>query len=94
LAWYNDGAIAAKLLPEDARPHVILIQTSAPFDVIPARLSADDLRLGRALYRRLLGRYLECQAADWWPGISPEILELELPGWAAGANDETHDEEW
>lgn len=82
LAWYHDGAIAAGRLPADASaPRVLIVQTTEPYDVVPARLSALTLEHGRELYRALLRRYIECDAADWYPGLAPELVELTLPNW-------------
>lgn len=95
LAWYHDGARAARLIPPDAEPpHVIFVQTCEPYDVVPARLSEDDLLRGRGLYRDLLSRYVECVAADWWPGMEPGVLDLALPGWAAAGTEDLRGDEW
>ncbi|MEQ9074126.1 MAG: PD-(D/E)XK nuclease-like domain-containing protein [Sandaracinaceae bacterium] len=95
LAWYHDGAIAAKLIPADAeQPRAIVVQTVEPFDVVPFFLLTSDLERGRALYRSLLHRYVECQSAEWWPGLAPSLTPLDLPPWAAGGDDETDEEDW
>lgn len=97
LAWYYDGAIAAGLLPADApRPSIIAAQTVEPYDVAVLRLSQTALDAGRIFYRDLLRRYAECVAAGWWPGIAPDVIELDLPTWAGGMlGPETDDgEEW
>lgn len=96
LAFYFDGAIAARAIPHDAElPRILAVQTVEPFDVIPTHLGAEFLERGRAHYRELLRLYLECKAADWWPGIAPQPVELPMPPWAAGAGRaaDTHDEE-
>lgn len=95
LAWYHDGAIAARLIPDNAEPpHVIFVQTTEPYDVIPSQLSSTDLVRGRSLYRDLLARYIECVEAKWWPGLAPDVIDLELPGWAAAGADETQGDDW
>lgn len=92
LAFYHDGARASRLIPPDADgPYLIVVQTDEPFDVVPMRLDPTDLMRGRALYRSLLRRYIECQAAEWWPGIAPEVIDLVLPSWAAGGEEERTD---
>lgn len=94
LAWYHDGAIASRLIPPDARtPYVIVVQTVEPYDVVPGRIMAEDLERGRALYRSLLDRYAQCKAADWWPGLAPDLVDLDLPAWAP-AGDENKEESW
>lgn len=89
LAWYHDGAIRAGVIPRDAElPQTIIVQTTEPFDVVPAHLGALDLDRGRQLYRSLLRRYVECQAAELWPGIAPDLIRLDLPSWAPSGDEE------
>lgn len=88
LAYYLDGARAAGRLPDDACAYLIAAQTTEPYDVAALRLSPSALERGRALYRRLLRAYAECQATGQWPGIAPEVLDLELPAWAASDAEE------
>lgn len=83
LAWYYDGAIAAGRLPPDALlPHLVAVDNQPPHDVAAYRCTMEALEAGRGLYRSLLTRYVECQAADWWPGVAPQLLDLDLPRWA------------
>lgn len=90
VAWYHDGAIAARVIPPDAeRPRVIFVQTVEPFDVVPAQMTPTDLQTGRALYRSLLRRYIECQAAGWFPGLAADVIDSALPPWAASGDQET-----
>lgn len=85
LAWYHDGAIAAGEIPPDADlPLIVHASTSEPYDVAVYRLSKISYMAGQVLYRDLLRKFLDCQAADWWPGMAPYLLEMDLPGWAAG----------
>ena len=94
-AWYHAGAVTKRLIPRGAGPpHTIIVQTCEPHDVIPGRYSEIDLALGTALTRRLLTRYLECHASGMWPGLAPEVVELDLPRWAEGADEHANDEEW
>ena len=89
LAYYHDGAVAARLIPRDAEgPYAIAVQTVEPFDVVPGRLPLLDLERGRSLYRSLLRRYVECQAAGWWPGIAPDLIDFSLPAWAPAGEPE------
>lgn len=91
IAMYHDGAIAAGLIPSDADgPYAIVVQTVEPYDVVALELSRAALETGRELYRSCLRKYVACQAADWWPGISPDLITLDLPPWAAGG-DESED---
>lgn len=93
LAYYHDGAIAAGAIPPDARlPIVLAVQTCEPYDCAVYEVAEATLGAGRTLYRGLITRLLECQAADWWPGIAPAVLPLELPPWAAGMNPPAEEE--
>lgn len=96
LAFYFDGAVAARLIPPDADlPRILAVQTVEPYDVAPTHLGEAFLEAGRAHYRSLLRTYLDCRASDWWPGIAPHLTQLPMPQWAAGATDDGFDaEDW
>lgn len=95
LAYYHDGAIAAGLVPREAElPRVLYVQTVDPFDVVPGRLMREDIEDGRSLYRGFLRKYLECQAADWWPGLAPEEVDLLLPAWTPRGDENAETEAW
>jgi exodeoxyribonuclease VIII len=92
LAWYLDGAIASKRVDALASQVICIgIQTVEPYDVVPGRIMPEDIERGRALYRGLLRRYVECRAANWWPGLAPGVVNLQLPMWAAGGEPEEGD---
>jgi hypothetical protein len=95
IAFYLDGAIAAKRVDALASAvYVVAVQTVEPYDVIPARIMPEDIERGRSLYRSLLRRYAECQAAGYWPGLAPQIVDLSLPEWAPGGELEPEQEAW
>jgi hypothetical protein len=94
VAFYLDGARAMRLLPEPADVYVVAVQTAEPYDVIPARLSYEDIERGRQLYRSLLRRYAECRAANWWPGLAPGVIDLSLPAWASAGDTAEQGDEW
>lgn len=81
IAWYLDGAITTGRLPAGAQAYLLAVQTSGPHDVAAWQLGPEALRAGRDLYRELLETYQRCMAADWWPGISPDLLDFEVPWW-------------
>lgn len=94
-AWYHDGAMAAGRLSADAdRPHLIAVGTVEPYDVAVLRLSAAALEAGRILCRDLLTRYAQCMAADYWPGIAPDVEDYDLPRWAAGVDGSAEEATW
>lgn len=84
VAWYLDGAIAARMLPPDAETWIVAVESEPPHDVACYSVEGIDLEAGRALYRSLLELYEECTAAKWWPGKVPDPRPLSLPGWAPG----------
>lgn len=87
LAWYHDGAIRAGKLQADAPlPVIVSVSTTEPYDVAAFRLTRNAYEAGQILYRDFLLKYRDCLAADYWPGIAPGMLELDLPDWAAGMN--------
>lgn len=90
IAWYHDGAREAGVLPLDAeRPFIVFAQSVEPWDVVVVRMGEEALSAGRSLCRSLVRRYEECTAAKWWPGMAPDVLELDrLPAWAAGSDEE------
>lgn len=88
LAWYHDGAIAARQIPEDAPlPMLVSVSTEEPYDVAPYRITRSTYMAGQTVYRGLLKKYLDCKNSDWWPGIAPTaMLDLQVPDWAPGMN--------
>lgn len=83
VAFYHDGAVASRRIDGRELPYIAAVQTTAPYDVVVYRLDAGTLDIGRAQYKSLLQRLIECTAADYWPGVSPEMKTLRLPKWAA-----------
>lgn len=82
LAFYHDGAVAAKLIDGRARPYIIAPQSGEPYDVAVFQLKEETLEYGRLLYRSLLHRLLECTEAGFWPGVAPDLQELGISPWA------------
>lgn len=60
----------------------IVCENEPPFCVAEYCLSATTLETGRGKYNRLLRKYLQAAAFDTWPGYSPNIEYIDLPGWA------------
>lgn len=94
LAFYHDGAIASGALPPDAdRPVLIAALKEAPWDVQCLQMTEATLEAGRALYRSCLRRFQECEAADVWPGVAPDLQDWDLPAWAATGEPEPDGEQ-
>lgn len=78
LAWYMDGAMAAKAgTPEAA--YVVAVESAAPHAVTVGRVNPEDLEKGRATYRGWLERLLVCEASDEWPAYSQAVVDLRMP---------------
>lgn len=100
LAWYHDGAVVAKRLqplPESSDgpglPYLIAVQNCEPWDVVVWQMTADALAVGRAVYRGLLAKLIQCREANWWPGCAPDLQQLTIPAYLEGVI-ETTDEEF
>ncbi len=95
LSFYHQGAKAAGVIPEDAdRPFVVVVQTCEPYDVIPMQMSPLDLDAGLRLVSSLMQKYQDCAAAGWWPGMSPEVIEMGIPDWAPSGTDDDGEADW
>lgn len=82
VAFYHEGAVAARRVSGGERPCVIAVRTKDDFDVAAFRLTQTAFDTGRAICRNLLHRLAECIEADYWPGVAPEMRDLDLPPWA------------
>lgn len=79
LAYYHDGAIAAKKIAPDASPpKIVALEKAGPYDIAIYPMSKGDLKIGREFYKELLQKREDCIAADWWPGAQPDEVELEV----------------
>jgi len=86
-AFYHFGAIAAGRMPPDAlSPVAIVVEQSEPYDVAVYAISDAALFAGRALGIELMNLLGACADADYWPGVAPELLTLDLPKWARGVD--------
>jgi hypothetical protein len=83
VSLYHDGAVAARLIDGRERPYIVALQNDEPFDVAVFQLEPETLAYGRAIYRSLLSRLLECTSANWWPGVAPTLQPLGISPWAA-----------
>ncbi|WP_397570616.1 PD-(D/E)XK nuclease-like domain-containing protein [Schlesneria sp. T3-172] len=80
-AFYLDGL--EQLTGVEHTFTITAVETSSPYDVQAAPLSAEAINIGRTQYRTLLRQIAECREANVWPGSeSPE--EWQLPAWALG----------
>ena len=95
VCWYQWGAVCARLLPPDGDyPLAIGVQMDEPHDVIPLRMTSETFEAGNNLFRSLLDRYVECQQADWWPGLCEDFVEWTLPPYALGLERQPDGDAW
>lgn len=91
LALYHTGATVLRKIDGKTPPYIIAIEKSPPYDVAVYQMSLEDLAAGRALVLSLMRRLEECTATDMWPGCAPDLLQLQLPPWAGGLEEESED---
>ena len=85
LAFYADG-LAANGIVLEGDPALIVVESSAPFDVVVMEFTEEDIATGRAVYRECLGILAECREHDDWPGVSGGgTIRFPMPAWAVPA---------
>ena len=93
IAWYFDGAVAASVLPHDAKPYIIAVEDHDECDVLVYPIRDETLNKGRALCRRLLDLWVQCMETGLWPGRGPALTRFELPVFAEDAAAGMHEPE-
>lgn len=79
MAFYEDGAVAAGRVPkQNDGPYVIMVQNCEPWDVGAFHVPLAVLEVAREFNRGLIRKYQACVAADYFPGIAPDLLELNV----------------
>ena len=84
VAFYHDGAGRSKRTDGKRLPCIIAVRAGDDFDVAAFQIEPETFDVGRSIYLSLLRKLAECTAADYWPGVAPELWPLYLPPWAAG----------
>jgi hypothetical protein len=80
-AMYLDGYNAAN--GTNLRDYFfICAEKESPFGVACYLLDQDSIELGRAFYKPLLKKYVECRASGAWPCYEYIVKPLSLPRWA------------
>lgn len=79
-AHYTDGveAVTGNRLPFI----LIAVEKDAPHFVAVYQFGHEDLTYGADRMREALKTYAACESSGDWPGYSPDIELLSLPGWA------------
>ena len=90
--FYHDGAVAARRIDGQEHPVIIAIRNCDDFDVAVYRIDSQAMEAGRATYRAYLDKLAQCTAADYWPGVAPELRLLGCPPWATPEIESTSEE--
>ena len=86
LAYYFDGYVA--ITGRTPRMAIIAVESSAPFEPAVFSIPDDVILQGREEYQQLLSTLAECEATNNWPPAHELEVELSLPTWAYGAEDD------
>jgi hypothetical protein len=86
--WYRAGARALGLHPEP-RFVFAVIETSPPYLVAAYEIDMLGKAKGSQDNRRAINTYATCLETGEWPGYSPNVELLTLPGWATYDTDLT-----
>lgn len=71
------------------RYYVVSYEQGPPWDVCVVELTEESALLaGEMERRRLLQRVAECEASGRWPGRHEDVVELLLPPWAWGDDED------
>ena len=90
---YHTGATVLRKIDGNTPPFFIAVDPEPPHDVAVMQMCLEDLAAGRALVLSLMQRLELCVATSEWPGVAPDLVQLQLPPWAPGlSTDES--EEW
>ena len=83
-AWYLDILQALYGSQAPTGWAFIAAQKKRPYDVAVHELTEDQIQAGRLLYQRDRVTLLQCQRANFWPGVDGGgVIQAELPGWSA-----------
>lgn len=80
LAFYRRGLRAAGW-PYSGTA-VLAVESEPPFDPVPYLVEESDLDSADREVSRLLRRFKDCEAENYWPGHAPEFIGLRRPPWA------------
>lgn len=81
-AWYLDAVQALGLADENAAFIFVFQLKSPPYLVTPAELDVVALKIGRALNRQAIEKYVTCVETGRWESYSDGIVSTPLPAWA------------
>lgn len=65
----------------------IAVEKKAPYDVAVIKATDEALAYGKTQIDKWLMKIEECESSGNWPGVAPQIIDFELPAWAAENDD-------
>jgi hypothetical protein len=77
MAYYREGV--RQVTGKDLPVYLLAVESEAPHDVVLFQIPDDVLDVGWRKCRRLLDRVARCESEGVWPGVSPGLVQLELP---------------
>ncbi len=81
-AYYLDGMMEASGGESQISEfYWAVVEPKAPYLCKVFKASPQMIERGRYEYKNLLSRFSECKAKNYWPGLSTDVEELQLPDW-------------
>jgi len=80
-AWYSDMAYGLEIA-EDIVFLFVFQEKKAPYLVHVVEADADAMRMGRGLADKAMATFVDCSAANHWPGYGDDVELVSLPTWA------------
>ena len=90
LAFYEDGLRANGIEPADV-PHLIVVESSMPHDVLVYRMPPHVIETGRHEYKTLLAKLKHCRETNHWPGRAEAPIDFVMPAWHGTDEDDDLD---
>ncbi len=90
MAFYDDGA-KANGIDTSGGLFLIAVESKAPFCVVVYRLPPETVDQGHKSNSIWLEKLRACEENDFWPGYVQNVVDLDLPPWMSGDDDEDAD---
>lgn len=72
----------ATVHPSGAGPtdvYIVAVESNPPHDVVVRRLTPSSLEVGARLNKTWFDRFMECEAANHWPGYAESVVDMDVP---------------
>lgn len=73
--------------------YIVAVESKSPYDAVVFRLTERLLDLGARQMSLWLEQLWNCQASGHWPGYSDAIVDVDVPDYMLGDDDEDADED-